>query len=754
METTHKMNFHKYLLLLGVGTLAVSAEPIERINVTGYALEKPLSQRIQASKVELSGDELNNRKADTLGETLSQLPGVDSGFFGSSSGRPQIRGFGGNRVKMLLNGTQVEDMSSVSEDQYIPIEPFLADSILVIKGPTAVIAYGGQAMAGIVDLQDGRIPLSPINGFNSRAEVKAGFNSTSTALAKLTAGNESFNFALNMINKDRGDYDIPGYSKDSDCKTWSKVVGAAQFADLCQIKYAQPVWQMNNQLKRYEDATPLEQQIITDYSIDSNGTVLNSSHHTSSFSAGGSYTGQQRLLGLAYGYTDTHRGIPGFMRRGSSAPVDFDQRGNIRIFSRGDRVDMKYVENWDDNWINSFSLDGAYSNQVDDEHMAEVSVNQFELTSWVISPKLYHSWTSNFDGVLGLQYDTKAYKGEGYDNYMPDVDSQNYAAYTLQTLHFGPVTFEFGGRYDAIKHQVNAEGYKVGRGSGANVKDRNFYLQSYSGSLQWDILQNWSTRVNYVHAERAPEMSELYASNPHYALLIEEQGSSNLKKEINHSFEINTTAKIADLQLMASWYQNQFNDFIYLGSTGLERNGTYVREWRQADTNNQGLEVQAIYTLPWQRWGVFELSAFTDRVRNTPRYQYDGSYDIFSTRPPLAGERDEYFRRRLEGTSMPRTPQSKTGTALNWQYDALTVSIDYVRYHSQGDVSRFERPSESYALLGANITLDQVISKVPTQFYLSLDNLTDVDARPHNSFLRHLSPMPGRSAAIGVRVQF
>ena len=205
---------------------------------------------------------------------------------------------------------------------------------------------------------------------------------------------------------------------------------------------------------------------------------------------------------------------------------------------------------------------------------------------------------------------------------------------------------------------------------------------------------------------------------------------------------------------MASWYQNQFNDFIYLGSTGLERNGTYVREWRQADTNNQGLEVQAIYTFPWQRWGVFELSAFTDRVRNTPRYQYDGSYDIFSTRPHLAGERDEYFRRRLEGTSMPRTPQSKTGTALNWQYDALTVSIDYVRYHSQGDVSRFERPSESYALLGANITLDQVISKVPTQFYLSLDNLTDVDARPHNSFLRHLSPMPGRSAAIGVRVQF
>lgn len=82
------------------------------------------------------------------------------------------------------------------------------------------------------------------------------------------------------------------------------------------------------------------------------------------------------------------------------------------------------------------------------------------------------------------------------------------------------------------------------------------------------------------------------------------------------------------------------------------------------------------------------------------------------------------------------------------------MSIDYVRYHSQGDVSRFERPSESYALLGANITLDQVISKVPTQIYLSLDNLTDVDARPHNSFLRHLSPMPGRSAAIGVRVQF
>ncbi len=68
------MNFHKYLLLLGVGSLAVSAEPIERINVTGHALEKPLSQRIQASKIELSGDELNNRKADTLDQVISKVP--------------------------------------------------------------------------------------------------------------------------------------------------------------------------------------------------------------------------------------------------------------------------------------------------------------------------------------------------------------------------------------------------------------------------------------------------------------------------------------------------------------------------------------------------------------------------------------------------------------------------------------------------------------------------------------------------------
>lgn len=748
------MKYPQYLLLLGAGTLSVAAEPIERINVTGNPLEKPLSQKIQASKIELSGTELNKRKADSLGETLSQLPGIDSGFFGSAAGRPQIRGFGGHRVQTLLNSIPVEDMSSVSEEQFIPVEPFLADSINVIKGPTAVIAYGGQAMAGVVDLQDGRIPLSPINGFNSRAEVKTGYNATSTALAKLSGGNESFNFNLNMINKDRGDYDIPGHTKDSNCKQWSEVVGAALFADQCQIQYGQPVWQWNELLKRYEDATPIEQQIITDRSIDNDGTVLNSSHHTTSLSAGGSYTSQNRLLGMAYGYTDTNRGIPGFMRSGTSAPVDFNLRGNIRILSQGNRVDMKYIEHWDNNWLESLNLDTAYSHQVDDEQMAGVSVNQFELTSWVISPKLYHNWSSNFDGVIGLQYDARAYEGEGYDNYMPKVDSQSYAAYTLQTLHLGPVTFELGGRYDAIKHQANTEGYHAGRGLGANVKDRNFYLQSYSGSMQWDILQNWSTRVNYVHAERAPEMNELYASNPHYALLIEEQGNSNLNKEVNRSLELNTTAQIADLQLMASWYQNQFDDFIYLGGTGINRGGTYVREWRQADTNNQGLEVQAVYTFPWQTWGIFELRAFTDKVKNTPRYQYDGSYHIFNSRPALPGEREEYFRRALEGSSMPRTPQSKTGAELNWQYNALMVSIDYVRYHSQNDVAKFERPSESYSLLGANIMVDQVIANIPTQFYLSLENLTDEDARPHNSFIRHLSPMPGRSAAIGVRIQF
>ena len=55
----------------------------------------------------MSGDELRDRQAGTLGETLSHELGVSGSAFGAGASRPVIRGLDGARVKMLQNGMSV-----------------------------------------------------------------------------------------------------------------------------------------------------------------------------------------------------------------------------------------------------------------------------------------------------------------------------------------------------------------------------------------------------------------------------------------------------------------------------------------------------------------------------------------------------------------------------------------------------------------------------------------------------------------------
>lgn len=137
-------------------------------------------------------------------------------------------------------------MSSISDDQLIPVEPFLADSISVIKGPAATILYGGEAIAGLVELQDGRIPLeqttSPLEG---KLELQTGYNADQSLMSRLQGGNERLVFNLNLLHRERSDYHIPGFSKDRDCKDWSQIVGDSRLADQCQVVRSQPDWEWN-----------------------------------------------------------------------------------------------------------------------------------------------------------------------------------------------------------------------------------------------------------------------------------------------------------------------------------------------------------------------------------------------------------------------------------------------------------------------------------------------------------------------------
>ena len=105
----------------------------------------------------LAGEKLDEAKANSLGETVNKLPGVQSSYFGPGVGRPIVRGFDGARVQVVSDGLGSGDVSTVSVDHAVSIEPFLADQIEVLKGP-ATLLYGSGAIGGAVNVIDGRVP--------------------------------------------------------------------------------------------------------------------------------------------------------------------------------------------------------------------------------------------------------------------------------------------------------------------------------------------------------------------------------------------------------------------------------------------------------------------------------------------------------------------------------------------------------------------------------------------------------------------
>ena len=73
----------------------------------------------------LNGRELSIRRGSTLGETINDIPGVSSSYFGPNASRPIIRGMEGDRVQIMQNGTGVLDASSLSPDHAVGVDPLI-----------------------------------------------------------------------------------------------------------------------------------------------------------------------------------------------------------------------------------------------------------------------------------------------------------------------------------------------------------------------------------------------------------------------------------------------------------------------------------------------------------------------------------------------------------------------------------------------------------------------------------------------------
>lgn len=549
-------------VLLVIGSQASFAhQTLDAVVVTANPLGSDINDMVAPVSV-LRGDELAKKQSSTLGETLSQLPGISSTNFGPNSSRPVIRGLDGDRVRIMNNGGASLDVSSLSADHAVAIDPLLVEQIEVVRGPAA-LQYGGSAIGGAVNIIDNRIPRSPINGVDGRAEFRAGGPEMERAgAALLNTGNGQLAIHADAAYRKTDNLRIPGNVLRSDARK-------------------------------------------------ENSKLLNSNSDQQSGSVGASTTSEHGYAGLSL---DTYRNDYGTSLFENGSPT--------RIKMQQDRVTFAAEQrNLDGKLGLISSLHGSISHTdyKHDELAGSAIEATFKNKGWeghfggTLVP--VNIAFGQLKGAWGVQASNSQLRMTGDAPLVPNVDTNTRAFYVFEELGLS--------KDSAVNLGARVEDVRVtgipGNGSDgdASASERKFKPFSTSLGYRQGLNSLWTATSNLSYTERAPTCYELFSNGHHHATGIHEIGDPNQKMEKGTTLDLALTYKTAESKTRLGAFVTEFSNFIGLM---LQPNDEY--EFKGIKARLYGLEADGRFPLlksVFAKDGQIDLSWKADYVRGENR---------------------------------------------------------------------------------------------------------------------------------------
>lgn len=654
----------------------------------------------------LAGSKLDEAKAGTLGETVAKLPGVQSSNFGPGVGRPIIRGLDGARVQVLSDGLGSGDVSTVSVDHAVSIEPFLAEQIEVLKGP-ATLLYGSGAIGGAVNVVDGRIPESLADvPFSGRTELRHGsVNDENTGMFRLDGGAGAFAFHFDALHRETGDYAIPGFPES-----------AALMAE--------------------HGETP---------DPDEAGQLGNSAVRTDSAALGLSWIGVRGFIGGSYSLFNTAYGIPGGHADEGEGHGDED----VRIVMDQRRSELRTGID-DVGPLQSLRLKLADTDYTHTEFEGEAVGTVFHNRSREARAELVHVPVAGWKGAFGVQVGKRDFDAIGDEAFVPASRSSDTGLFWIGKRSFdtarGAVQVDLGLRHD--DNRVDVDNVVIA------APDRHVHTASASAGFGWKASEAVHLSLGLDRAQRAPGAEELYSNGLHVATGSFEFGDAALGVETARRIELGLHLHHGPFEAQLSAWQARYDDFVYLAGTDAEVDAAPLRVWRQDDARFHGLEAKVDWDIAETDAGLWSLNVFGDIVRG--RLVADAGSSALQVFEVQHGDHaDEVTARVATGGNLPRIVPARVGATLRWEREGWRASLGAVRYARQDDVAAYETATPGYTLVDAHVAW-HIDTKGGRELELFVDasNLTDREARPHTSFLKDVVPLPGRNVVFGVRAFF
>jgi len=673
----------------------------EEIVVTGHLIRE---LDILAGKSVMSGAELQRELRPQLGDTLVKLPGVSATSFSPGASRPVLRGFQGERVRVLTDGIGSIDVSNTSADHAVTIDPLTAERIEVLRGP-AVLLFGGQAIGGAVNVIDRRIPRTvPENGYHVDLVGLLG----SAADERSLGGAVDFDLGGGLVAHFDG-----SARKSDDLRVGGHVLDSGLRAE--QLEIAEEEFEEGH-FEEAEEALEL---------ADLRGKVPNSWTEQKSAGAGLALIRDTFNAGASISLFDTNYGVP--MRpgaehlheeeEGEEGEEGEEEHGEapVSIALRQVRGDLRADYELGGGFIETIRLRVGAADYKHTEFEGEEVGTVFKSSGVEGRLELVQSDRSGWRGATGGQYFHRDFEAVGAEAFLPPNATSQLGLFTLQEFELGDIGVEASARVE----RTNAEATTLGI-------ERDFTAFSLAAGASYALAEHVEIGLNLARAERAPSAEELFSNGPHIATQAFEIGDPDLSKEKSFGAEAYFRVDRPGLELSVTGFANWFDDFIYESATGEERDELPVFRYFQGDATYYGIEG--------------EVSAELFRLRGL---KFIG--DVVA----------DYVRATVKGSGpVPRIPPMRVLAGIEAQSNRWDGRFEVERVARQDRVAAFEAPIDGFTLVNASLAWRPWGRSRESVFILSANNIFDVEARRHASFTKGFVPMAGRDIRLSARFSF
>jgi iron complex outermembrane receptor protein len=642
--------------------------------------------------------EIDRSTGQTLGEILQEKPGItSSGFAAGSASRPIIRGLDNYRVRIQENGIGSSGVSEIGEDHAVPLDPLAAQSVEVIRGP-ATLRYGSQAIGGVVNAENNRIPtMIPRRGL--ALEGRGALTSVNTGrdgALLLDAGAGNVALHADVWGRSNGAYAIPSYP------------------------YLFP-----------EEPAPFVGR-----------WQPNSWHQSNGNSIGGSFVFDRGFVGAAYTKIDSLYGIPGQEATETRTNIDMRQE---KFTSKGEYRPDSYAIDAIRYWFGSTDYrhaeiadEGGFygpqqhflSNQK--EGRAEIQFRPLNLRFAALTT------------ALGLQMSREKLDAPGVEGGLFDPNStRSVAGYMFNELRFNDTQrMQLAGRIES----------NVVKGSVPDLfvdetvtiwRDRAFTPKSGAIGFLQDLPGGLVASVTAQHVERAPRAPELFSRGVHEATGTFDIGNPNLDIEVAHSIEAGLRRAQGPFRFEATAFYTRFNGFIYRNLTGQSCD----EDFASCAPGDAGELLQAVYD---QRNATFRGAEVQAQYDVAPLWRgvwgIDGRYDIVRAT-------------FTDGSNVPRIPPQRLGGGVYYRDGQWFARVGILHAFPQNDISDFETETGGYDLVKAELSYTMKLPFDPSgiseaKFGIVGDNLLNDDVRFAQSFKKDEVLQPGRTVKVFATVKF